>query len=71
LFADHQSNTITLPVSSGILSVPNVYVAVTVAQNGKYLYPNLEFTVSGNTITIDSDTHFNGSNYLVKVHDVI
>jgi hypothetical protein len=71
LFADHQSNTITLPGSSGILSVPNVYVAVTVAQNGKYLYPNLEFTVSGNTITIDSDTHFNGSNYLVKVHDVI
>jgi hypothetical protein len=71
LFADHQSNTITLPGSSGILSVPNVYVAVTVAQNGKYLYPNLEFTVSGNTITIDSDTHFDGSNYLVKVHDVI
>jgi hypothetical protein len=71
LFADHQANTITLPGSSGILSVPNVYVAVTVAQNGKYLYPNLEFTVSGNTITIDSDTHFDGSNYLVKVHDVI
>lgn len=71
LFENTNSRVITIPSTSGILAVINPYVALTVAQNGKLLYPELEYTISGNTLTIEEFTHFDGANYLVKIYDVI
>jgi hypothetical protein len=71
LFENANSRVITIPSTSGILAVINPYVAMTVAQNGKLLYPELEYTISGNTLTIEEFTHFDGANYLVKIYDVI
>ena len=65
------SRFITLPGTSGILSVPNPYVVVTVNQNGKILVPELEYTISGALITIDELTHFDGCNYFITLHDVV
>lgn len=65
------SRFITLPGTSGILSVPNPYVVVTINQNGKILVPELEYTISGALITIDELTHFDGCNYFITLHDVV
>jgi hypothetical protein len=65
------SRFITLPGTSGILSVPNPYVVVTINQNGKILVPELEYTISGALITIEEFTHFDGCNYFITLHDVV
>ena len=65
------SRFITLPGTSGILSVPSPYVVVTINQNGKILVPELEYTISGALITIDELTHFDGCNYFITLHDVV
>lgn len=71
LIQDSKSRDIVIPSTSGILSVVNPAVSLTVLQNGKQLYPDLEFTIKDNTITIEEFTHFDGANYLVKIYDVI
>lgn len=65
------SRFITLPGTSGILSVPNPYVVVQINQNGKVLFPELEWTISGPNITIEEFTHFDGCNYFITIHDVV
>jgi len=71
LIQDSTSRFITLPGTSGILDVPNPYVVVTVNQNGKVLMPELEFTISGATITVEEFTHFDGCNYFITIHDTV
>lgn len=71
LFENHTGRDIVLPDESGILLLSRPYVAVQVIQNGKTLHAELEYTISGNTITIEEYTHFDGDNYLIKIHDAI
>lgn len=68
---DHQVNTIDLAVSSGALALPDPYIAIVVNQNGKILFPELEWTISGLTITLDANTHFAGANYYITVHETL
>lgn len=68
---DHQANTIDLPAASGAVGLPDPYIAIVVNQNGKILFPELEWTISGLTITIDANTHFAGANYYITVHETL
>lgn len=68
---DHTPNTIDLPAASGAVGLPDPYVGITVNQNGKILFPELEWTISGLTITIDANTHFAGANYYITVHETL
>ena len=68
---DHQVNTIDLPSVSGAVGLPDPYLAIVVNQNGKILFPELEWTISGLTITVDANTHFAGSNYYITVHETL
>lgn len=71
LIENSASRFITLPGSSGILSLPNPYVAVTVNQNGKVLIPELEYTITGAQIEVNEFTHFDGCVYFITIHDVV
>jgi hypothetical protein len=71
LIENATTNIITLPGTSGILTVPDAYLALTVNQNGKILVPVLEYTLSGSVITINADTHFNECNYYLTVHETL
>lgn len=68
---DHQTNVIELPAISGAVGLPDPYIAITVNQNGKILFPELEWTIAGLTITVDANTHFAGSNYYITVHETL
>lgn len=68
---DATSATITLPGSSGILSVPSPYSAVRVMQNGQVLTPELQYAISGADIIVSSDVHFDGCNYFITLNDVV
>lgn len=68
---DYQTNIITLPAESGALGLPDQYIAITVNQNGKILFPELEWTIQDLTITIEPNTHFAGSNYYIIVHETL
>lgn len=65
------SRFITLPGTSGILSVPDPYIAVTVNMNSTILVPVLQYTISGALITIDELVHFDGCNYFITLHEVV
>lgn len=71
LIQEATTNVITLPGSSGILEAPDPYIALTINQNGKILMPVLEWTIVSGTVTIDPDTHFEGCNYHLTVHETI
>lgn len=68
---DHQVNTIDLPAASGVVGLPDPYIAIVVNHNGKILFPELEWTIAGLTITVDANTHFAGSNYYITVHETL
>jgi hypothetical protein len=56
-----------LPGNSGITAVnPN---NVKVYQNGQLLLYS-QYSISGATVTINTDTHYNDANYVVEVNSV-
>lgn len=62
-----QTNVLVLPGNSGITAVnPN---NVKVYQNGQLLLYS-QYSISGATVTISTDTHWNDSNYVVEVNSV-
>lgn len=65
------TNVITLPGVSGILTVPDPYLALTINQNGKILVPILEYTLTGAVATVDPLVHFDGCNYYITVHETL
>lgn len=71
LFENQTSNEITLPSTSGILTVTNLNVALEVYQNGQRKIPGNEYNVSGLLVTINPDVHFEGSTYMIVLKDVI
>lgn len=71
LFENQSSNVITLPTSSGLLTVTNTNVALEVYQNGQRKAPGLEYTVSGLVITMDANVHYDGSTYMIIIKDVV
>ena len=70
LYQEHGSVTIVLPSNSGITGVSNTDAQVFVFQNGQKMLPGIQYTISGSTITIDANAHFDGANYEVIVNGV-
>jgi hypothetical protein len=70
LYQNHTGFAIVLPANSGITAVSNTDAQVFVFQNGQKIWPGVQYTISGSTITIDAGTHFDGANYEVIVNGV-
>jgi ketopantoate reductase len=64
------TNGLVLPVNSGITQVSNTNANVLVFQNGQKLIPTVQYIISGSTIGINVDTHYDGANYEVVVNGV-
>ena len=69
-FLNYNTNELILGVNSGITQVSNQNANVLVFQNGQKLLPTVQYTISGSTITIDANTHYNGSNYEIIVNGI-
>lgn len=61
----------TLPPSSGVYNLDDPYLSVEVNQNGKILVPELEWLLSGGTVEVKVNVHFDEANYYITVYDVI
>jgi len=61
-FLDSYTNILTITKNSGVL--PSNLEQLLVFQNGQELI-NTQFSVAGSVITIDSSTHYDGSNYVI------
>jgi hypothetical protein len=70
LYQNQTGVSIVLPANSGITAVSNTDAQVFVFQNGQKIWPGVQYTISGSTITIDAATHFDGANYEVIVNGV-
>lgn len=70
LYQNQTGVSIVLPANSGITAVSNTDAQVFVFQNGQKIWPGVQYTISGSTITIDAGTHFDGANYEVIVNGV-
>ena len=70
LYQNQSGVSIVLPANSGITAVSNTDAQVFVFQNGQKIWPGVQYTISGSTITIDAGTHFDGANYEVIVNGV-
>ena len=69
-FINSTTNILVLPVNSGITQVSNTNANVLVFQNGQKLIPTIQYIISGSTISIDVNTHYDGANYEVVVNGV-
>jgi hypothetical protein len=69
-FINSMTNVLVLPVNSGITQVSNTNANVLVFQNGQKLIPTIQYIISGSTIGINVDTHYDGANYEVVVNGV-
>jgi hypothetical protein len=69
-FINSMTNVLVLPVNSGITQVSNTNANVLVFQNGQKLIPTIQYIISGSTIGIDINTHYDGANYEVVVNGV-
>jgi hypothetical protein len=69
-FINSMTNVLVLPVNSGITQVSNTNANVLVFQNGQKLIPTIQYIISGSTIGIDVNTHYDGANYEVVVNGV-
>ncbi len=58
------SNTAILTVTKNSGVLPSNLEQLLVFQNGQELI-STQFSVAGSVITIDSSTHFDGSNYVI------
>jgi len=59
------SNVLTWTQNNGVLPVTNLNAAIHVYQNGQKLIASQYVITAPATITIDANTHYNGSNYIV------
>ena len=64
-FLDTTSGTLTWTQNSGKLPTTNLLAAIHVYQNGQKLIDSQYSITLPATITIDSNTHYDGSNYIV------
>ena len=64
-FLDTTSGTLTWTQNSGKLPTTNLLAAIHVYQNGQKLIDSQYTITLPATITIDSNTHYDGSNYIV------
>ena len=69
-FLNSSTNVLVLPVNSGITNVSNVNANVMVFQNGQKLLPSVQYSITASTVTIDTNTHYEGANYEVIVNGV-
>ena len=69
-FINSMTNVLVLPVNSGITQVSNTNANVLVFMNGQKLIPTIQYIISGSTIGINVDTHYDGANYEVVVNGV-
>ena len=64
-FLNTTSNILTWTQNSGKLPTTNLLAAIHVYQNGQKLIDSQYTITLPATITIDSNTHYDGSNYIV------
>jgi hypothetical protein len=69
-FINSMTNVLVLPINSGITQVSNTNANVLVFQNGQKLIPTIQYIISGSTIGINVNTHYDGANYEVVVNGV-
>lgn len=69
-FLNSSTNVLVLPVNSGITNVSNVNANVMVFQNGQKLLPGVQYSITASTVTIDTNTHYEGANYEVIVNGI-
>lgn len=64
-FLDTTSNILTWTQNNGTLPVTNLNASIHVYQNGQKLIESQYVITAPATITIDANTHYDGSNYIV------
>ncbi len=64
-FLDTNSNVLTWTQNNGKLPTTNLNASIHVYQNGQKLIDSQYTITLPATITIDSNTHYDGSNYIV------
>jgi hypothetical protein len=64
-FLNTTSNILTWTQNGGILPKTNLSASIHVYQNGQKLIESQYVITAPATITIDSNTHYDGSNYIV------
>jgi hypothetical protein len=69
-FLSSNTNVLILSPNSGITQVSNTNANVLVFQNGQKLIPTIQYIISGSTVGINVNTHYDGANYEVVVNGV-
>jgi hypothetical protein len=69
-FLNSNTNVLILSANSGINQVSNTNANVLVFQNGQKLIPTIQYIISGSTVGINVNTHYDGANYEVVVNGV-
>jgi hypothetical protein len=69
-FLNSMTNVLVLAANSGITQVSNTNANVLVFQNGQKLIPTIQYIISGSTVGINVNTHYDGANYEVVVNGV-
>jgi len=69
-FLNSMTNVLVLAPNSGITQVSNTNANVLVFMNGQKLIPTVQYIISGSTIGINVNTHYDGANYEVVVNGV-
>lgn len=64
-FLNTSSNVLTYTKNAGVLPLTNTDASIQVYQNGQKLITSQYTITQPNTITIDSDTHYDGANYII------
>ncbi len=64
-FISTSSNVLTWTQNNGVLPTTNLSASVHVYQNGQKLIESQYVITAPATITIDANTHYDGSNYIV------
>lgn len=70
-FLATSSNILTWTQNNGTLPVTNLNASVHVYQNGQKLIDSQYTITAPATITIDANTHYDGSNYIVFAINII
>jgi len=64
-FLATSSNVLTYTKNNGVLPTTNTDASIQVYQNGQKLIGSQYTITQPDTITIDSDTHYDGANYII------
>jgi len=64
-FLAASSNVLTYTKNNGVLPTTNTDASIQVYQNGQKLIGSQYSITQPDTITIDSDTHYDGANYII------